>query len=72
MFRCLSVNHAEGTEQIFMKFSTQTGYELTWMIGYFLSHGNTGEADGRFQRIQVSSSALQATVNSLKNAESIH
>uniref|UniRef100_A0A2H1WIJ9 SFRICE_026396 n=1 Tax=Spodoptera frugiperda TaxID=7108 RepID=A0A2H1WIJ9_SPOFR len=32
---CLSVNHAESTKQIVMKFGIQAGYELTWVIGHF-------------------------------------
>lgn len=48
MFVCLdispSVTHAETTERIFMKLGIQAGYELTLVIGYFLSHGNTSKA----------------------------
>uniref|UniRef100_A0A2H1VXW5 SFRICE_020693 n=1 Tax=Spodoptera frugiperda TaxID=7108 RepID=A0A2H1VXW5_SPOFR len=44
MFVCLSVNHAETTERILVKFGIHTGYELTWVIGYVLSHENASEA----------------------------
>lgn len=47
MFGCLSVNNAETTERILMIFGIQIGYELTSVIGYFLSQGIVGEAAGR-------------------------
>uniref|UniRef100_A0A2H1WYC6 SFRICE_010749 n=1 Tax=Spodoptera frugiperda TaxID=7108 RepID=A0A2H1WYC6_SPOFR len=40
LFGCLSVYRAETTERILIKFGIQTGYELTWVIRYFLSHEN--------------------------------
>uniref|UniRef100_A0A2H1W5R5 SFRICE_000963 n=1 Tax=Spodoptera frugiperda TaxID=7108 RepID=A0A2H1W5R5_SPOFR len=46
-FGCLSANHTETAKWILMKFGIQIGYELTWVIEYFLSHENVGEAAGR-------------------------
>uniref|UniRef100_A0A2H1WPU2 SFRICE_025451 n=1 Tax=Spodoptera frugiperda TaxID=7108 RepID=A0A2H1WPU2_SPOFR len=47
----LSITHHTCTmwvgDFIFIIRNCKTGYELTWMIGYFLSHGNAGEAAGR-------------------------
>uniref|UniRef100_A0A2H1WBB6 SFRICE_002460 n=1 Tax=Spodoptera frugiperda TaxID=7108 RepID=A0A2H1WBB6_SPOFR len=36
LFGCLSVNQAETTERILVKFGIQTGYELTWVIGFLV------------------------------------
>uniref|UniRef100_A0A2H1VWJ6 SFRICE_009580 n=1 Tax=Spodoptera frugiperda TaxID=7108 RepID=A0A2H1VWJ6_SPOFR len=35
LFGCFYVNHAKTTERILIKFRVQTGYELTWVIGYY-------------------------------------
>lgn len=37
MFGGLSVNYGETTEWIFMKFGIHTGYQLTWVVGLFIS-----------------------------------
>uniref|UniRef100_A0A2H1VF54 SFRICE_016617 n=1 Tax=Spodoptera frugiperda TaxID=7108 RepID=A0A2H1VF54_SPOFR len=47
MFEYLSVNYAETTERILKKLGIHTGYELIWVIEYFLSHVNADEAAGR-------------------------
>lgn len=44
----MDVCPSEITEQILM-FGTQTRYEVTWLIEYFLSLGNEGEAADRSQ-----------------------
>uniref|UniRef100_A0A2H1VHG1 SFRICE_012280 n=1 Tax=Spodoptera frugiperda TaxID=7108 RepID=A0A2H1VHG1_SPOFR len=51
LFGCLSYNHDETIERILIRFGIRTQYELTWVIGYYLSHRNVGLTEAQVESI---------------------
>lgn len=41
---CLLINNVKTVEGIGMKFRTAVDYDLEYDVGYFLFHGNAGNA----------------------------